>query len=240
MKRAFVLVLVSAALLAALPVPADDPALDTEEKKTFYALGYMVARNLGPFQLTAEDLAVVEKGIRDGVQGNEPKVDLAKHVPLLDALAKRRTANAAQEEIAAGQMFLEQEAAKPGAMKLDSGVLYFETLAGTGATPAATDKVKVHYHGTLRDGTVFDSSVDRGAPTEFPLSGVITCFRDGIMKMKVGGKSRLVCPPDAAYGDRGSGQFIRPGATILFDVELLEIVQPEPAQSPVPQESPTP
>ena len=95
---------------------------------------------------------------------------------------------------------------------------------GTGPSPKATDKVKVHYHGTLTDGTVFDSSVQRKEPATFPLNGVIPCWTEGVQLMKVGGKSRLVCPADLAYGDRGAPPKIKPGATLVFEVELLEIV----------------
>ena len=97
--------------------------------------------------------------------------------------------------------------------------------AGTGASPKVTDRVKVHYHGTLTDGTVFDSSLQRNEPATFPLNGVIPCWTEAVQLMKVGGKSRLVCPANIAYGDRGSPPVVRPGATLIFDVELLEIVK---------------
>src|SRR5437773_2582080 len=109
--------------------------------------------------------------------------------------------------------------------KTPSGAVVTTLKPGTGASPTATDKVKVHYHGTLTDGTVFDSSVQRGEPITFPLSGVIKCWTEGVQQMKVGGKSRLVCPADTAYGDRGAPPKIKPGATLVFEVELLEIVK---------------
>ena len=109
-----------------------------------------------------------------------------------------------------------------GAKQLPSGLIYTEITPGTGAQPGPTDKVKVHYHGTLRDGSVFDSSVQRGTPAEFPLNRVIACWTEGVGMMKVGGKSKLVCPPDIAYGDRGS-QTIKGGAVLIFEVELLDI-----------------
>jgi FKBP-type peptidyl-prolyl cis-trans isomerase FkpA len=100
----------------------------------------------------------------------------------------------------------------------------FRTITpGTGASPAATDTVKVHYHGTLPDGKVFDSSVDRGEPTEFPLNRVIPCWTEGVQRMKVGEKAKLVCPAAIAYGDRGAGADIPPGATLVFEVDLLGI-----------------
>ena len=110
-------------------------------------------------------------------------------------------------------------------MKTASGAIVTMIKEGTGSTPKAEDTVKVHYHGTLIDGTVFDSSVDRGIPATFPLANVIKCWTEGVQKIKVGGKAKLVCPADTAYGDRGSPPVIGPGATLVFEVELLEIVK---------------
>ena len=102
-------------------------------------------------------------------------------------------------------------------------MVYIEQKKGTGASPKATDTVKVHYKGTLVDGKTFDSSYDRGEPAQFPLNGVIPCWTEGVQKMAVGGKAKLVCPPAIAYGDRGSPPVIPPGATLVFEVELLEV-----------------
>src|SRR5207253_7439206 len=119
----------------------------------------------------------------------------------------------------------DKAAAEKGAVKTPSGAIVTTLKAGTGPSPTASDKVKVHYQGTLMDGTVFDSSIQRGEPITFPLSGVIKCWGEGVQQMKVGGKSRLVCPADTAYGDRGAPPKIKPGATLVFEVELLEIVK---------------
>jgi FKBP-type peptidyl-prolyl cis-trans isomerase FkpA/FKBP-type peptidyl-prolyl cis-trans isomerase FklB len=116
-------------------------------------------------------------------------------------------------------------AAEPGAIKTPSGAVVTILRPGTGPSPKPTDKVKVHYHGTLTDGTVFDSSVQRGEPATFPVNGVIKCWTEGLQQLKVGGKARLVCPADTAYGDRGAPPRIKPGATLLFEVELLEVVK---------------
>jgi FKBP-type peptidyl-prolyl cis-trans isomerase len=236
MKRAILAVLVSALFLPCGSVLADEVALDTEEKKTLYTLGYLLASKIGGFLLEEHELAAVQVGLRDGVLGAEPRVDLQNYAPLLDSLAKNRQQSAAGVEKTAGQAFLDEEAAKPGAVRLPTGMLYFEVLAGTGDSPEAVDRVKVHYHGTLRDGNVFDSSLERG-PAEFPLGGVISCFRDGITRMKVGGKARLICPSDTAYGD-GGRPGIPPGATLVFEVELLDIIRPETPAAEPPQ-SPT-
>ena len=123
-----------------------------------------------------------------------------------------------------GEDFLAKAAAAPGATKTESGLVITTLTPGTGASPTADDTVQVHYHGTLIDGTVFDSTVQRGQPATFPLKGVIKCWTEGVQHMHVGGKSHLVCPPQLAYGERGAPR-IKPGATLVFDVELLDIVK---------------
>src|SRR5262249_30718406 len=143
----------------------------------------------------------------------------------IQKLQQARTAAASAGEKKAGEEFQKKTAAEKGVEKTASGLLYKDLKAGTGPQPATTDKVKVNYRGTLIDGTEFDSSYKRNEPTTFPLNGVIKCWTEGVGKMKVGGKARLVCPPDIAYGDRGAPPSIKPGATLVFEVELLEIVK---------------
>jgi FKBP-type peptidyl-prolyl cis-trans isomerase FkpA len=121
------------------------------------------------------------------------------------------------------KVYLDKAAAEPGAIRTPSGLIYRELTAGSGPSPKATDTVKVHYRGTLVDGTVFDSSYDRNEPAEFPLNQVIRCWTEGVQKMKVGGKSRLVCPASIGYGERGSPPAIPGGAALVFEIELLEI-----------------
>jgi FKBP-type peptidyl-prolyl cis-trans isomerase FkpA/FKBP-type peptidyl-prolyl cis-trans isomerase FklB len=211
-----------ALLLFLLPSLAPAQELDSEEKKTLYALGQLVAQNLGGFQLSAEDLKVVQLGIVDGVTGAEAKVEMETYGAKVQGLAQERASRAAETEKAAGAEFLAKKAAEEGAIRKESGLIIKEITPGTGASPAATDKVTVHYHGTLRDGTVFDSSVDRGQPATFGLNQVIRCWTEGVQLIKVGGKSQLTCPSDIAYGDRGRPG-IPPGATLVFEVELLSI-----------------
>lgn len=196
----------------------------TDEQKTLYALGLAMAQQLGPFALTNDDLAMVQQGLTDGVLKHEPKVVLNEWGPKISGLAQARTAAAASQEKTAAADFLAKQAAMPGATRTESGIIITEITPGTGASPKATDTVSVHYHGTLRDGSVFDSSVERGTPATFPLNQVIPCWTEGLQTMKVGGKSRLVCPPELAYGDSGRPG-IPPGAALVFEVELLDIVQ---------------
>ena len=143
----------------------------------------------------------------------------------ISALAQQRMAASASEEKKGSEPFLAKAAGEKGAKKTPSGLIYTEAKPGNGDSPKATDTVKVHYTGKLTDGTVFDSSVGRGEPATFPLSGVIKCWTEGLQMMKVGGKATLVCPSDIAYGDQGRPPQIKPGATLVFEVELLEVVK---------------
>ncbi|MBS0337292.1 MAG: FKBP-type peptidyl-prolyl cis-trans isomerase [Proteobacteria bacterium] len=199
--------------------------LANDRQKTFYALGVAVSQSLGDFALTEAELEIVKQGMSDGVLKRPLKVDMQTFGPKIQPLAESRASAGAEKEKAAGAAFLAKAAAEAGAKKTESGAIVKMLKEGTGATPTAASTVKVHYHGTLTNGTVFDSSVRRGEPATFPLSGVIKCWTEGVQQIKVGGKARLVCPPNIAYGDRGSPPVIKPGATLVFEVELLEIVK---------------
>lgn len=233
------LLFVSVAIFALLACQKADSgssaaALDltTDDQKTIYALGLALARELAPFDLTETELGTLAEGLKDGALGRTPKVELEAQLPKIQEFGMARVAAAAGEETKAAEAFLTAAAAEPGAEKLASGLVYREVTAGEGASPKSSDVVQVHYHGTLRDGTVFDSSVDRGTPAEFPLDGVIPCWTEGVQKMKVGGKARLVCPASIAYGDRGAPPKIMPGAALAFDVELLGIGASQASEMP--------
>ena len=204
---------------------AADAELKTDDDKTLYALGIALSRNLAVFNLKPEELELVKQGLTDGVLDKQKKVDFDAFSGKIQTLAKNRSSVTAEAEKKAAVEFLEKAAAEKGAKKTASGLIITEIKPGTGDAPKATDRVKVHYHGTLRDGTVFDSSVKRGEPATFPLNGVIPCWTEGLQLMKVGGKSKLVCPSAIAYGDRGSPPVIKPGAPLVFEVELIEIVK---------------
>ena len=198
------------------------PALESDQDKTLYALGQALGSNIGQFDLTAAELEVVAAGMSDAVLGRPSKVELEAYMPRIQALVEQRASAAAQAEKAAAGPFLEEMAKERGAERTASGLIFIPVTEGAGESPSATDLVNVHYHGTLRDGTVFDSSVQRGQPIQLSLDGVIPCWTEGLQKMKVGGKAKLVCPSDTAYGDQGQGP-IPAGATLVFEVELLGI-----------------
>jgi FKBP-type peptidyl-prolyl cis-trans isomerase len=199
---------------------AAGPQTDTD--KTLYALGVALGTNIREFSLTADEIALVTDGLRDSVLNNALKVDMPTYGPRIQFLAQERANAAAGAEKQAADAWLAEQAALPGAERTASGVVIIPMTEGTGANPTAESTVRVHYHGTLRDGTVFDSSVQRGEPISFPLTGVISCWTEGVQKIKVGGKAKLVCPSDTAYGDQGSGS-IPGGAALAFEVELIAI-----------------
>jgi FKBP-type peptidyl-prolyl cis-trans isomerase FkpA len=201
------------------------PQLGTDEQKTLYAVGLAVAGSLSVFALSAADLELVKAGMTDGVLNRQRQVDLQAYGPKIQELQRARASVVAAAEQKTGQAIVDKAAAEKGATKTASGLVIVPIKPGTGASPKATDRVKVHYHGTLADGAVFDSSVQRNEPATFPLNGVIPCWTEGLQLMKVGGKSRLVCPAALAYGDRGAPPRIKPGSTLTFEVELLEIVK---------------
>jgi len=209
--------------VSAATARAADPS--TDDQKTFYALGLIISQSLAPFALTEAELDFVRAGMTDGVLKKTPKVDLPTYGPKVNQVQQTRAAAQADSEKKVGAAYVEKAAKESGAKKTESGAIVTTMKEGKGEQPKAADTVKVHYHGTLIDGTVFDSSVKRGEPATFPLNQVIKCWTEGLQLMKVGGKSKLVCPSAIAYGDRGSPPTIKPGATLVFEVELLEIVK---------------
>jgi FKBP-type peptidyl-prolyl cis-trans isomerase FkpA len=195
----------------------------SEDEKTIYALGAMLGqRAVQPLRLSEAELEVLQKGLASTASGGDPEFSVEEYGPKFEAFMKARAAAGAAEEKEKSQAFLSDAEGAEGAVKTESGLVYRTLQPGQGTSPAATDVVKVHYHGTLTNGTVFDSSRDRGEPVEFPLNQVIPCWTEGVQKMKVGETAQLVCPSDIAYGDDGRPG-IPPGATLVFEVELIGI-----------------
>ena len=226
MKSCYGILLAFLLVISATPSAlAADVKLESDSDKEIYALGLSVARNLSIFNLSESELQTLEAGISDGVLNKPPKVDLSTYGPKLQDLARTRSTQMAEAEKKASEDFLSKAAAESGAVKTSSGLIYTEIAPGEGPSPTADSIVKVNYKGTLRDGSVFDSSYDRKTPATFTVKQVIPCWTEGLQKMKVGGKAKLVCPSSIAYGDRGMPGAIKPGAVLTFDVELLEIVK---------------
>jgi FKBP-type peptidyl-prolyl cis-trans isomerase FkpA len=220
-----------------LPTPPPPPPLSAEDKqKALYAFGALIAERtpVKAADFSEADLAEVVKGMKDAAAGKELQFKMEEFGPKVEQLLNEKQAAKAEAEKKKGTEFAAKAAKEKGAKKTASGLIYVETQAGTGKSPAATDTVSVHYKGTLIDGTEFDSSYKRGQPTEFPLNGVIKCWTEGVAMMKVGGKSKLICPSDIAYGDRGAGANIPGGATLVFEVELLGIKDPAAMAPPIP------
>ena len=214
----------------AVPVAAQ-LELATDDQKTLYALGMALSQSLSRLDLEASELAFVVEGLEDGVLGETPRVPMAEYSAKVQHLAQERFAAAAEREAGATTEFLTKMAAEPGATRTESGIVWFNVQEGSGPMPVATDVVRVHYRGTLADGTVFDSSIDRGEPASFGLDQVIPCWTEALQKVKVGGKIRIVCPPALAYGAQGRPG-IPPNAALVFEVELLGIGEEPPANSP--------
>jgi FKBP-type peptidyl-prolyl cis-trans isomerase FkpA len=210
---------------AVAPKPTAPPPLTTDEQKTVYALGLMMGQSIAPFNLSPAEIEIVKQALTDSAAG-KPALELSEWGPKIQPLATSRAAAVAQKQKALSAAYLTKAAAEPGAVKTESGLVYRELKVGEGPSPKATDTVKVHYRGTLVNGTEFDSSYKRNEPAQFPLNGVIKCWTEGVQRMKVGGKAVLVCPSDLAYGEQGRPS-IPGGAALIFEIELLEIAPPK-------------
>lgn len=205
-----------------------------DTQKTLYALGASIAqRSLPGVKLEDSDLDAVQRGFADAALGRALESDPREAAPAIQKLLTDRRSAAAAAEKEAAVAFLAEAAKATGAETTKTGLVYQPVAEGTGPQPKDTDRVKVHYTGKLRDGTAFDSSVERGQPAVFALNRVVPCWTEGVQKMKVGGKAKLTCPSDLAYGDRGVPGRIPPGAPLVFDVELIEVVE-APATPPAP------
>jgi FKBP-type peptidyl-prolyl cis-trans isomerase FkpA len=206
--------------------PARTVAPLTDDQKLVYALGLLMQRSLEQFDLNAAELDVLKRALTDAAAG-KPAIEIDEWSSKIEAFAGARGQRVAAREKAASVVYLAKAAAESGVVRTDSGLIYREMSPGTGRSPVASDVVKVHYRGTLINGTEFDSSYRRNEAAQFPLNGVIPCWTEGVQKMKLGGKARLVCPSDLAYGDGGRPS-IPGGATLVFEIELLEIVGAAP------------
>lgn len=202
---------------------------ENEEHKTFYALGINIARQVGgeiKGLVDQQEMEVLLKGFSDSMSNQIPdeRSILMTYGPKLNEILNGRASKVITAEKQKGEEYVAKYLLEnPKAIQLPSGLVFHEQVAGIGAQATLDSTVLVHYHGTLSDGTIFDSSVDRGEPIKFPLRNVIKGWQEGVALLKVGGKATLVIPAQLAYGDSGSPPVIPPGATLRFEVELLEV-----------------
>ncbi len=207
------------------PATATPVPLKNATDSMSYAIGMSLAKFYRDQGITQINSALVTRALNEAMKGQktlltEDQMNMSI-TNYLQQLKKEKSAAARK----AGETFLAENKTKPGVVELPSGLQYLVVKEGTGPKPAISDKVKCHYHGTLIDGTVFDSSVDRGQPIDFPVNGVIKGWIEALQLMPVGSKWKLFIPADLAYGDNQAGAKILPGSTLVFDVELLDIVK---------------
>jgi FKBP-type peptidyl-prolyl cis-trans isomerase len=233
MKSYFIPVLALGLFVSSVPAQ-DKPDLTNPKQKTSYAIGLDIATSLKRQELDV-DAKALAAGIADGFAGKPALTEQEMKAAIMDlqksamARAEEKQKAGAEKNLKAGEDFLAANAKKDGVKTTASGLQYKVIKAGTGASPKPTDTVKVHYTGTLVDGTVFDSSVERGTPATFPVKGVIPGWTEALQLMKVGDKWQLVIPAKLAYGEDGPGP-IGPNSTLIFEVELLGIEKPEAVQ----------
>jgi FKBP-type peptidyl-prolyl cis-trans isomerase FkpA len=228
MKRTLVFLTLIVSALVLTGCNSNDPKkieLKSDDDKTFYAMGYMLGGNLQRLTLSDAELAALYKGIASAAKNQKSEVDMAKYQNRIQEVFKARMDKVAAKEKEAGKSFVEKFVKDEGATKTESGLAYKVLKEGTGAFPASEDIVEVHYHGTLTDGTVFDSSVERGKTISFPLNRVIKGWTEGLQTMKEGGKTKFVIPSDLAYGEAGAPPKIPGGATLVFEVELFKVTK---------------
>ena len=194
-----------------------DASSDVESAS--YLIGFRQAQNIQQQGGEIIDMQAYGQGARDAIAGQDSQVPLENEEELMSALSEALM----QQKAASSDAFMQENAARPEVTTTESGLQYEVLVEGTGPKPAATDTVVTHYHGTLTDGTVFDSSVERGSPASFPVNRVIAGWTEALQMMPTGSKWRLVIPSELAYGERGAGGAIPPNATLVFEVELLEI-----------------
>jgi FKBP-type peptidyl-prolyl cis-trans isomerase FklB len=205
--------------------PSVGLALKTQNDSVSYALGMSLASFYKQQGITNINSSLVEKAINDVMKTGKPLLTEMQMNTCVSNFIQKKQAEKSSGNKKEGEAFLATNKTKPGVVVTTSGLQYQIIKQGDGPKPLATDKVKCHYHGTLIDGTVFESSVDRGEPIEYAVTGFIPGWIEALQLMPVGSKWRLFIPSNLAYGDNGSGPKIKPGSTLIFDLELLEIIK---------------
>ena len=232
--RTFALVF-ALALAAPAALRAQQVELKTPDQKAIYAIGTGTARSLATFNITPEEFKYFLAGLQEQY-GKKARLDIGERevAENVERFRRDRIQAAMEREDKESKKFLAAAAKEKGAKKLAGGVVFFELKAGQGAQAKTSDRVRILYKGTLRDGTMFDGISDPKNAAEFDLGLVIPCWQQAIAEMKPGGKARFLCPSDTAYGNRGAAPLIDPYAALQFEVELLEVLEPAPATLTVP------
>lgn len=233
MKNSIIYVFVVALIVAATSCQQGGPAsvkLETSADSVSYAIGVLVGSNNKQQLQTAPgsdemNIEAMAAAFRSASLGEEVKISEEDANAIVQKFFRDASEREAQTNLEEGNKFLEENGKREGVTTTESGLQYEVLTEGTGAKPAATDKVRVHYHGTLTDGTVFDSSVDRGEPAVFGVNQVISGWTEALQLMPVGSKWKVFIPANLAYGPRGAGADIGPNSALIFEVELLEIVE---------------
>ena len=214
-------------------------AVRSSQDSISYSIGLFMAQSLKQQGMTDLNNALLMRGMNDALKGQPTQLSMEQAGQVMNAYQQKQHAVRSAEGLKVsaenkkiGTTFLTENKAKAGVTTTASGLQYSVEKEGTGAKPTATDRVKVHYTGRSLDGNVFDSSVERGTPAEFGVGEVIKGWTEALQLMPVGSKWKLYIPAELAYGDRGAGQDIKPGSTLVFDVELLDIVKPVGSEAP--------
>ncbi len=224
MRTLLFLLTVSILTISCTKTDAKSLTLKSEDEKTVYALGFKWGEQLKALSMNDRELQSLIKGVSAAVKNGKPEVDLTTYAAKIGILAKARSESISMQEIAKGKKFIADYLKNnKQAKQTTSGLVYEIIKAGTGKTPKATDTVEVHYHGTLTNGDVFDSSVVRKQKIKFPLNRVIKGWTEGLQLLKEGGKIKLIIPSKLAYGNAGSPPKIPGGATLIFEVELFKV-----------------
>ncbi len=199
--------------------------LKTEIDSVSYGIGVNIGKNLAGQGMGSLNPEAIAAALNDVLSGSELKINEQECMSIVSTYMQDAQARKAQEAIDEGKKFLEENGKRSSVVTLASGLQYEIVAEGNGPKPGPADKVKTHYHGTLINGEVFDSSVERGEPIEFPVNGVIKGWTEALQLMPVGSKWKLYIPYDLAYGERGAGAQIGPFSTLIFEVELIDIVK---------------